>query len=529
MTMQNESVQAAQAATSSMTNQQQACATEFMKQAALAANATMGTSASTSFTPLQYPQQGDFPYNYTNGNNINGLTYNYVSGTISPSSIDPSVLQLGAAGSFPNAYQQLLDQVVFQLSEADSARLQTAQNQASAQATSIVSMYNSIYGAPTQAQYDAATNNPAIAGSFTANNEIDYIMQYAVGWVWAGKPTKGYTLTQMQQAPSLTSLLTAVPPTGMQILGLVPQYLAALGPAAQILDQQSLANWTIASLKNNTANPGVANGGIQLYNNQAAQPAGSYALGYTLGPSPAAILQSISSSKQAATFSFSASASSAGQYNVQYQGGTGFSVGSLIKLSVGTSFQGEVGSIQGAGSSMTVQVSYPGLTKISVAPVAWNGASNESGINATTGWWYEALLYQAFASYKAGASAPTGVSFGPGGPTPVIGAAGTLGTPAAILISNYPTLTVSFSNGSYSQFSQWLKTQTSMSVKLFGLFTVGQASVDTYTASAQQGSSDSSFTLTLTPPPPAGVSVAPPQETLPVLGVATTWVGLSPT
>jgi hypothetical protein len=512
------------------TDQQQACAVEFMKQAAAAANATMGTTASTKFTPLQYPQQGDFPFNYTNGNNINGLTYNYISGTISPSATDPSVFQLGAAGSLPNAYQELMTQIFCGLSESDNARLQKATQQASTQANTLVSSYNSSYGAPTQAQYDAATNNAGVAGGpFGPNNEIDYVMLYALGWLWAGKPAKGYTLTQMQQAPSLVNLLPAVPPSGAQILGAVPAYLAALGPAAQLLDQQSLVNWTTNQIKSNLLNPSAGNGGIQIFNNQAGQTAGSFAVGYSVGPSPAAILQQLSNASQAAAFSFQATAASSSQYNIQYQGSAGFSVGSFLNLSVGTSFQGEVNSIQGAGSSMSVQVSYPGLTKINISPEAWSGGSNQGAGGATTGWWNEQLMYQALANFKAGASAPTGPRFGSGGPAPAIGAANQLGVASTILISNYPTITIKFSNGSYSQFSQWLKTHSSMSVKLFGVFTVGQTSVDTYNASAQSSASDASFTLTLTPPPPGGVTIDPNQATMPVLGVAPTWIGLSPT
>ena len=71
-----------------------------------------------------------------------------------------------------------------------------------------------------------------------------------------------------------------------------------------------------------------------------------------------------------------------------------------------------------------------------------------------------------------------------------------LGYLQAIVVSGYPTITVEFTNGNYSQFSSWLSTHTSVSVSLFGFIPLGSSSVDTYTASASQSSSGSSLTLT---------------------------------
>ena len=208
-----------------------------------------------------------------------------------------------------------------------------------------------------------------------------------------------------------------------------------------------------------------------------------------------------------------------------FQGSAGLSFGGfLLGYSAGTSVQGDIASVQGAGSSMQIQVTYPGLTPISVAPLSWNGGSFQSPGGQTTGWWYEAILAQALQNFSAGSSAPTGFTFG-SKPNVPIGAPDTTGFASTIVVSAYPTIKVTFSNGSFSAFSQWLKTQTSMSISLFGCIPLGSASVNTYTASASQGSSDSTFTLTLTPPGPGGVTIDPSQQTVPVLGVAATWAG----
>jgi hypothetical protein len=509
------------------TAQQTMVASAFLKQAAAAANSVMGAKLHADLVALQYPAQGDFNWSYTNGNNLNGATYSYISGAVTQSNVDPNLYQLGASTSFPNAYQQLLNQILFQFSTADQVRLQSSITQSSTQAASVVSAFNATYGAPTAADYAAANACPAISAypPLGPNNEIDFITLYAMGYMWAGKPAQGLTLKVMQAAPNLSNLLPSAPASASGVIMAVTAYLNALGAGAQLQDEQSNANWTLAQLKGNVGNPGATNGGIQVYNNTASQPPGSYALGYSLSPSTASILQQLQNPGSVASFSFSAQTTSQSEYNVSFQGSAGMSFGGfLLGYSAGTSVQGDIASVQGAGSSMSIEASYPGLTPISVAAQGWNGASFESPGGQTTGWWYEAVLAQALQNFNAGAGAQTGFTFG-SKPSVPIGAPDTTGYASTLVVSGYPTIKVTFSNGSYSSFSQWLKTQTRMSISLFGCIPLGSASVNTYSASATQGSSNSSFTLTLTPPAPGGVTIDPSQQTVPVLGVAATWAG----
>lgn len=500
---------------------QAAVAAQYIKAAAGTANDILGAQLQTPLVPLQLPAQGDFTWSYTNGNNFNATTYNYVTGAVTPSSADPSILQLGANSTFTNAYQTLLNGISFQYSTADQQRLQDSQTKSDTQATSVVSAYNAQYGAPTAAQYEAAST--ALGYTIGANNEIDYITQYMCGYIWAGKPSSPLSLQAMQNSPSLSDLLANAPASAQSTIMQVQAYLNALGPGAQLRDAQSLGNWTLKQLKNNMT-PSAANGGMQLFNPTSS----GFALGYSLSPSTGSILQQLSNTGQSATFSFTAQQTSSQQYDISFSGSAGISFGGwLLGGSAGTSWQGDLAGVSGAGSSMTITVTYPGLTKISVAPMGWNGAALQSPGGVTTGWWYEAILFQALQNLQLGANAQTGFTFGSAIPGNIqLGTNGT-GFLSTIVVSSYPTISVQFNNGSYSAFSQWLRTHTSVSVSLFGCIPLGGASVDTYTASAQQGSSDSSFTLTLTPPPPAGITIPVQQQTVPVLGVTATWAGAS--
>lgn len=270
-----------------------------------------------------------------------------------------------------------------------------------------------------------------------------------------------------------------------------------------------LANGTIARLKQNLSATQL-NGGIQLGNPFLED----YFVAYSFQPSTQTIYSQLQNSSQAATVNFSASASASGSYDVSFSGSAGFNCGTLLDVSVGTSFKGDIAKVSGAGSSFSISVTYPGLTVITPTPVAFQEKTVGS-----TGWLDEVVLYQANKNFTAQGPIQTGFTFS-GAPRIKLGENGT-GYLSAVAISNYPTILVNCSQGNYSAFSSWLQTHSQMNVSLFGFIPVCSSSVDTFTASAQQNTSSSGFTLKLTPPAP-GV-VAPLDQVVPVLGGQVTW------
>jgi hypothetical protein len=402
-------------------------------------------------------------------------------------------------------------------SAADNATMQQAATQSQTQASAIVQAYVAVYGPPTAAQMQTAQAfNPFI------QTPLDYIMVYLAGYLWAGKPTRPLTQTSMQSTPNLSTLLQYAPPSATPVIQSIPAYLNALGSSTSLMDMQSLGGFTLQQIKNNLLTPSQANGGTQLFN----PPSSNYFAGYFSSLIPSQILQDLSNTSQQVTMTFSATASSSSSYNISFSGQAGFSWGGdLLDVSASTSWRGDVARAQGAGSTMNITMTYPGVTVIPMFPKPWQQSSG-----GTSGWWYEPIIYQAFANFQAGSKAQSGFIFKNGLPQGITLGQDGLGYLQAIVVSGYPTITVEFTNGNYSQFSSWLSTHTSVSVSLFGFIPLGSSSVDTYTASASQSSSGSSFTLTLTPPAPgsAGQIIPVASQTVPVLAGQVFWVGETP-
>lgn len=498
---------------------QAAMLTTYITQLRNQAASLFGSTVAANLVPIQY--NGDFNWSWTTGaGDVNELTYDYISGAVSPSSASPGTYQVGGAGSFSNVYQELINAITWQFSASDNATLQQVQTQSGTQATSVVSAYSAAYGPPTSAQITAAQQvNPVI------QTALDYIMLYMAGRVWAGVPTgsPGLSLYTMQRAQNLNQLLQYAPPSATGTIQAISAYLNALGPSVTLLDEQSQGNYTLQQIKNNLT-PSASNGGILLSN----PPSGTtYYLGYSSNAQPSQILQNLTNTGQSASVSFSASASESGSYNVSFSGQAGIDwAGELLSISAGTTFQGDVASAQGSGTEFSIQMVYPGVTIIPFFPAAWQQASS-----GTSGWFYESIIYQALTNLQAGTNATSGFAFlnaVPGGIT--LGPDG-LGYLSAVVVSGYPTITVTFTNGNYQQFSSWLSTHTSVSVSLFGFIPLGSSSVDTYTAQAQQSSGQTSFTLTLTPPAPGsqGQTIPVPDQTVPVLAGQVFPVGVSQT
>ncbi|HEU0015466.1 MAG TPA: hypothetical protein VFQ45_17380 [Longimicrobium sp.] len=475
-----------------------------------------GASVAASLVPVQY--NGDLNWSWTTGaGDMNRLTYNYVSGAVTESPAGEDSVQVGAANSFSNLYQQLVNAITWQFGAADNATLQAAQTRSQTAATSLVSTYVSTYGVPTPAQMQAAQAvSPLIATT------QDYIVSYAAGYLWAGIPAgqRPLSLYTMQTTPNLRSLLQYAPASAQPTIQALTAYLNALGPAASLLDEQSLGNYTLQQIKNNLT-PSAGNGGML----QSNPPTTSYFLGYGSNKSPSQILQELNNASQAVTVQFSSQQSSQSSYDISFSGEGGFTWGGeLLSISAGTSFRGDVAGQQGSGSSTRISMTYPGVTILPFFPTAWQQTSTGS-----TGWFYEPIIHQAWVNSQAGAGAGSGFTFLNGVPGGITLGPDGLGYLSGIVVSGYPTITVNFTEGNYQQFSSWLSTHTQVSVSLFGFIPLGSSSVDTYTASASQSSSQTGFTLTLTPPAPGsqGQVISVPDQTVPVLAGQVFRLGVS--
>jgi hypothetical protein len=458
------------------------------------AQAALAGTLNAPITPIQAGSQGDFPYVYQNANlafNLN--TYNFLSGVVSPGSY-PGAAQIGSAGSFTNGYGSLLTQIFYQLSAADNAILTSAQLAAAVQQTNTVQTYTGIFGPITQAQLNTA----ATVLGYTPQN-FDYVVGYALGSQWSGA-TPPLSYTTMQNSRNLQALLPRMPPSGGPVVIAVQQYLVALGGAANAIQSRfNAGTWLINQLQSAIQSPTLGVNAMQTVDpNGNPAPIVSQ---YGISKSGQQILNDLAGSSSI-SMSMSIRSSSSSNYNVSINGGTSFSIGGpILTLSGGSSAQFNMESIQGAGKAMSISIKYTGYSVVPSAPQA----QQTVGGGGVIGWYSQQILQEAYSNFKSGFTG-SGMMFH-GTPSITLDRypSGNFNLLSNVIISNYPTISINYTEGNFTQFSQSFASQTSGSVKLFGFIPVGGGSMSTYQASTQQTGSSSNFSVNFVPPTTAGV------------------------
>jgi hypothetical protein len=443
--------------------------------------------------PIQYPAQGDFLWNFQNGNQIfNQGTFDYISANVAPGGL-AGTAQLSPSGGFPNAYVQLLSKLAYALSTTDLAAVNTALRNASAQATTIVNDYQTTFGQITPAQMTVAQN---AVGSFAVQTFQDYVIAYVLGYLWSGQQTAGkppLTYTQMANARNLRTLLPAMPSSGNTVVADVSNYLSMLQPVNAIQSNQQLGSWIIAQLNLNTSQPSTANGGMSTVNpgnGQILPPQVAYNLG---SASIASITNDLNNTARELDISMTTAAASGNQLSVSVQGQAQVTVGSFLRFttSVGASY--DMSQAAGTSSSASVKMTYAGYSLVPVNALAWQQATNQ-------GWYYGDPIAQAVTN---GTKDVTGFKFvAPTGYNLLdISRGGNFGQLTALLISNYPTITITYTNASYSEFSKHWSESVSGNLSLFGFISLGSFSQGAYGSSYQSGADNSTFTVSFSASP----------------------------
>ncbi len=129
---------------------------------------------------------------------------------------------------------------------------------ASAQAQTIVSDYQSTFGTITPAQMALAQT---AVGAFAVQTLQDYVVAYVLGYLWSGQQAASkppLTYTQMANSRNLRSLLPNMPASGNTVVADVSNYLSILQPVNAIQSNQQLGSWILAQLNLNTSQPTTA-------------------------------------------------------------------------------------------------------------------------------------------------------------------------------------------------------------------------------------------------------------------------------
>jgi hypothetical protein len=336
---------------------------------------------------------------------------------------------------------------------------------------------------------------------------VDYVISYMMGSVWSGA-TPPLSWSVMKSARNLGSLLPNMPPSGEPVLGTVQVYLNILGPAIAFGDELNLGSWILGQLQANTSAPTAANGGMQTVNPNTGVLL-PFQVGYAINSAISSIQNDLQNTSRNFSIDMSISQASQSSFSVSVGGSGGITLGEVISFSLGGRFDYNMNTFAGTSATATVSMKYIGFTMVPTAPTAWQQATD-------IGWFYGAPIAEAWANWQSGTK-PTGFNF-VSDPTPILGPNGSgLAQITNLLISNFPTITITYTNADYQRFQEAWSEQASGNIRLFGFLDVGSFSQGVYSSTVTSNGSNSSFSVTFTPSPQI-LTVPALQQTAYVIG-----------
>jgi len=378
----------------------------------------------------------------------------------------------------------LLNSLVYSLSNANQQKLIQAQSNASQQAQTIVSDYQTTYGAITDDQMKAAG----------VTTKQDYVISYILGSVWSGKGTSApLTYTQMAQARNLAQLMPKMPASGTQVLTDVTVYLNLMQPVNALSDNLQYGAWMLSSLKTNTQYPSASNGGMQTVNPNTGVVSPQYQVGYGISYPTQSISNDLQNKSRTIALSMSTSSASGGQISVHVEGQAGFSVGSVLRFSVAGGASYDMSEVSGTSTDCSIQMTWAGYSMVPSAPLAWQQATSQ-------GWYYGDPIAQAIANGNKDVDGFKFITAPPFNLGP-LAAGGNFGQLTNLLIANYPTITITYKNANFSSFKQAWSEHVSGNLTLFGFIQLGSFSQGAYSSSYQEGSDNSTFSVTFSASP----------------------------
>lgn len=423
------------------------------------------------------PTQGDFMWRYENGDHkFNQGTFNYISANILPDSI-PGVAHLSSEGGFPNAYNQIVNSIVYTLSKENQDKLYRMQNDASMEAQTIVGDYENIFKPITDAQLAEAH----------VETGIDYVISYVLGSLWSGKKEAPLTYTEMAGARNLTELLPKMPLAGDQIVTDVSTYLAIMQPVNGLKDSLQNGAYRIKKLKENSARPSDKNGGIKLFDPSNGTVLDGYQVGYSINTPFQAINNDLQNKERSISLTMTTAQSSGSSLSVNINGQAGFDVGSWLKFSTEASGEYDMSKAQGTSTECSVTMKWEGYSLVSMSPTAWQQATN-------VGWYDKDVIEQAVENGDKDVDGFKFVSAAPYNMEDFIDG-GNFGRLTNLLIANYPTIEITYKHADYSKFQQSWNEKISGNLTLFGFIKLGSINQGAYGSTFQEGADNSTFTV----------------------------------
>jgi hypothetical protein len=285
--------------------------------------------------------------------------------------------------------------------------------------------------------------------------------------------------------------------------------LSQLAPVNAIANAMRVATLELNAALNNSQNPTAANGGF------AISPTGSaYYVGWTNPPSGNAILGGLTGAGKISVL-VTASSFTSNQSTLSIAGSVGIQVpiADILDVDFSASASYNMSKYTSAGSSLSIQADYTGVSMVQIDPLPLS-------TDNTTGWWDGTLIHSIVTA--TGNPNVSGFKLPVTGMYPIastFGQGNMFSRVRTFLISNYPTVTLTFNQGQTSAITTDFTVGASLDVSLFGLFSLGSASANYNVQSVNTSASGTQVTVVLGPPAPSG-TIPLSQQVCNVLGGA---------
>jgi hypothetical protein len=264
--------------------------------------------------------------------------------------------------------------------------------------------------------------------------------------------------------------------------------LNQLAPLNAILNTQNQTAQELAAAQTNTQSPSLANGGLPIGNN-------NFYVGWTPLPDNNQIQGGLES-KSSVSINIAASNFSSTQSNLSIDGKTGFTVPILdiVEIGVSASASYDLSKYTSSSSNLDMTLTYTGVSMVEIDPQPLSA-------DYKTGWYDETLLQSIVKgsgdSSVSGFKIPTSSQFNI---SDTFGKGKTFSRFRTLVISKAPTISMKFSAADASKITSDFKENSSVSVKLFGLFKIGSVDQSYQIKKVDSDSTSGTVTVTLAPP-----------------------------
>jgi len=415
----------------------------------------LSTKLDGAFSTVIYP--AGFNYGITYGSNAyyNRDTLQDIDTLLAVDS--NGLLDLTGAG-FSTLYLQIMQSVTFSFSQQDSAAMQRQDTAASAQIASILTEFENA------------------GGTYTSP-----------------LPFGGKLQDVFNQLTGQFGSLDNLPDSLNALRNAIATYKSLAGDSYALHNRYYAATARIDAAQKNTKSPSASNGGQQV-------DANSYYVGYTPNKWPSAnqLIGWLNTSGNAVKVSITLDHFSSTSSRLSISGGTSFEIpiAGILGISVNASASYDLSRYTSSSSNVTMDITYPGVTLFASTPSALS-ADNKTG-------WYANDILQEVATKTNQDATGYKLQGEEYDPSKLFGTGNAFSRLKTFVISQQPTITLTFTGVDTSKITSDLQQQASLKVTLLGLFTLGSASESYKVQKVDADSQKGTVTVTFGPPQVSG-------------------------